>query len=421
MSGKRERGIADNNGAAARVAIEREAERAAAILAEKKANASAFALSALQEDLRIKMDDNASIRTSLEALNAEIEIQEKRNGKIYKGIIYFGGSFAPITIAHEGAIVGLAELYPEHAILVVPTSNLYDKPSIYCANAYKINGEDFRIALVKKAVEVARSTEHTNVFFSRHEMDIPGGLLTGVSALSIKNILKKNVVIVLGKDNLPGLLERRFAHPRAILDLIKDGEFEFRYFERGGPLTDAEIRTALQKPTPADKSPFYAEDGVYRDPYTRDDCDVIVRKIQSLGKLKDGDAASEVGSVPVSSSAVRHAIYYANTMVSNLATLKEVLTTVLKGKIITNPVFDLMLTYQPAEGPFPYASGCLNSKDKLAPGDTAPDATVDALVDAALPPKVMVVNKGGGRRRKSKKAKKAKKSKKSRKTKKSSR
>jgi nicotinic acid mononucleotide adenylyltransferase len=408
MSEKRKRVNSGPNGAAARIAAE----------VAEVAEASQLALAA---DLKIKIEAHPSISTSLEAVKADISVQEEKNKTPYKGVIYFGGSFAPITIAHEGAIRSLAESYPEYAILIVPASNLYGKASIDCANGYTINGDDFRLALVKKAIENARTAGHTNVFFSPHEMGIPGGLLTGVSALSIKNILGKNVIIVYGKDNVVGLLERRFAHPRAIVDLIRDGEFEFRYFERGGPLTEAQIKMALQTPVDYGKSVYpnklrYEEGGHYREPYTDRECDFIIPKILSLGALKDGDAASEVGSVPVSSSALRQAIFYASSKEPDLPTLTQILTTVLKGKIITDSVFDLLLRYQPV-GPFPYASGCPDSKGVLT--DSTPDATVKALVDAASP-KVMVANEGGGRRR-YRKSKKAKKAKKSRKTKKSSR
>jgi hypothetical protein len=284
--------------------------------------------------------------------------------------------------------------------------------------------------------------------------------------LSIKNILGKKVIIIYGKDNVVGLLERRFANPRAILNLIKDGEFEFRYFERGGVMPVSEIITALKKPVDYTKSVYPNKllyklpdggpgGGHYRDPYRTDGlCKQIASRIKSLGPvIEDGDGEG----VPISSSAVRQTIYYASHIDSikdHRPTLDAVLASVLLdpiNPIMTSTVFNLMTNFSP-KGPYPYSSGCIDAKTGLLT-DNTPDPAIASRVDAAVAASVVAnartasslarrvanfqaaravpaeaVNFGaawrqagieGGRRyRKSKKAKKAKKS---RKTKKSSR
>jgi len=154
-----------------------------------------------------------------------------------KQFIFYGLSGAPPTKAHRNILKTIAELFPgpDNMVILVPTSNLYNKESVKCTKDYTYGGSDLRIELHKKMVELLNKD---NIRISLHEQGVDGGMGTYDSIKALHTILQKPILMIWGQDSVEDILGGKWKNRKDLLDMIDRNEITAVYIPRGAsPLT----------------------------------------------------------------------------------------------------------------------------------------------------------------------------------------
>lgn len=149
-----------------------------------------------------------------------------------KTFIFYGLSGAPPTKAHRNILDIITKIFPgpDNMVILVPTSNLYNKESVKCTLGYTYRGSDLRIELHKKMVELLQKD---NIRISLHEQEAVGGMGTYDSIHNLRSISLKNILMIWGQDSLEGIFKRKWKNSEGLLKMIDDGEITAVYIPRG--------------------------------------------------------------------------------------------------------------------------------------------------------------------------------------------